>query len=253
MERHMSNDFIIQQPASKPTLAITARRAALGAALVLAAAALAGCGPDSGAGNASASASAPSGASALASSNLAPSPAPIAPACPKAPAPQCPAPVPAQHAALSDAARRTWSRAPADHHRAAYAELNRRDWSTHRRWTGDHERMEQRDHRGEGLTRGDRIASERDGLIGGPAVVDGHDRFARSDIYTAHGGYRAEEESRAFSGERLIEHAGQDVRGGLPGCPLDCRTGWRGQGHRTFNYAGIDARGYLVWPGKVEY
>jgi hypothetical protein len=39
----------------------------------------------------------------------------------------------------------------------------------------------------------------------------------------------------------------EDYAAVRPGCPRDCG------GRRDFDMAGIDARGYLVWPGKVEY
>ncbi len=63
------------------------------------------------------------------------------------------------------------------------------------------------------------------------------DRWARMD---------RSETSRLYQDGRVVIRERQDyaVR---PGCPRDCN--WR----RDFDMAGIDARGYLVWPGKVEY
>jgi hypothetical protein len=71
------------------------------------------------------------------------------------------------------------------------------------------------------------------------------------------GGYRIEEGSRQFSrseysqdygAARVIER--DSFRVG-PRCLTAC-PGLNG-GPRRFDFTGIDARGYLVWPGKVEY
>ena len=243
----MSQDSYYQQPAPKPEPAKAARGARrwLVPSLMLTAiglVALASCGPDNGAGGPAASNSAPSAGVNTASAGLQPAapptslaPAPAAPACPKVVEPACPAAPPiARHAAAiwSGASRHGWRR---HGRRSAYAEAARR-WDEGRPWPGDR-------------PDGERYGHRDDALMGGPAMG-------------MRGGYRTEEESR-FSersdssgfdgGERFVERYREETRGGRP-CPLDCRGGlpgdWRGGGYRA---AGVDERGYLVWPGKVEY
>ena len=196
----------------------------------LACVALAACGPDASPSSASDTASAnPAASSAAAAARaglepVAPSPstsavsAPpanlaAAPACPKAVEPQCPA-APARSTAASGAVRETWRHV---HHK-------------HRHWSNPSVHDEQ-------------IAQERD---------EGAGLTERSA-----GGYRMEEGSREISrsiyssghgDERLVE------RGDVPSGPR-CLTLCPGPhaGPRRFDAAGIDARGYLVWPGKTEY
>jgi len=241
----MSQESDYQQVAGR------ARRLVRGLALtVVGLLALASCGPNSGAGAPAPSNSAPSaGPSAASTSVLAAGPAlaPAAPACPKLVEPKCPVapgaapgvaskPLSARTAAIwSGAGRRGWRR---HGHRYPYAQAARR-WDEGRPWPGDR-------------PGGDQMGGERDrrgDLMGGP-------RLGQS------GGYRAEEDTRrtersefssAYGGERFVERDREEVHGARP-CPLDCRGGlpgdWRGGGYRA---AGIDERGYLVWPGKVEY
>ncbi len=231
----MSQDSYYQRPAPKPAQggpAKAARGARRWLGLILTAiglAALASCGPDSGSGAPAASNSAPTAMNASNASASAAGPAPVAPACPKAVTPACPAApsvapksLSARTAAIwSGASRRGWRH---HGHRFAYAEAARR-WDEGRPWPGDRPDGERYGH--------------RDGLMGGPSV----------DL---RGGYRSEF-SQSYGGDRFVERYREEAHGGRP-CPLDCRGGlpgdWRGGGYRA---AGIDERGYLVWPGKVEY
>jgi hypothetical protein len=224
MERQMSH-ALLPSLASKILLA-----ASLGAAMLLT-----GCGPDHPPG--AAASSAPSASAALAgadasraskatpsilaesaaSAGAALAAAPTA-ACPKQPA--CPVPAPSAAApnplakAMGEKSRRLWA-----HHRGrAYAGLGR----------GAHHH---RHFRGE----------TQEAMLPPPPPLPPVERFA--------GGYRMREETRdelrtrawrSDDGGRVIVR-----RGGCPGaCP---------GGRRDWDYAGIDARGYLVWPGKVEY
>jgi len=202
-----------------------------------AAALLAGCGPDhppgavssaSGAPAASSAAAALSGAEAARASTAAPAsprslsaaapasaPTPtLAAACPKQPA--CPAPAPA--AATPNPLAKP------------VGEKSRRLWAGHRahtrHWGG---------HRGE----------VREAMLPPPPPLPPVDRYA--------GAYRLHEETREDlraeawrSGERrrVIVRRGE----AYGGCPRACAGGYR-----DWDYAGIDARGYLVWRGKVEY
>ena len=167
-------------------------------------------------------------------------------------------------ATWSGGGRRGWRHAHVYRHGGAYADRERRDWDLARPWPGDRPRVGRRDYDGEGLTRGDRLANERDrhdGLLGGPdgRRGEGRDFAARESDHGFRGGYRIlQEDSRGFassqsshfdSGERVVEHYREESRGGFGRCPLDCR----GEAYHRFSYAGVDGRGYLVWPGKVEY
>lgn len=271
----MSKESFFQRPAGERIGAPRAAPHGRAAAIMLAAisvAALAGCGPDSGAGNPSASASVPSASPSASTSasaastnalaaNSAPAPATAglaAPACSKVVAPQCPAaPVVAPKrltsrvaAIWSAAPRRSWSHRHVSRH--ADARAGQRDWDQGRPWPGDRGDREHHDDHDGGLRVGDRLMSQRDdrgGLMGGPAVE-------------LRGGYRSEEtlrqtersQSYGYGDQRFFESDREDVRGGVRGCLRDCRGGWtgdwRGGGYRA---AGVDGRGYLVWPGKVEY
>jgi hypothetical protein len=251
----------LQQPALE-NAKIRARRWMAPGAMLAVAAALAGCGADNSTGgaNSSAAASSPGANGPSAATGALPALAPAAPACPKLAAPQCPpataptrlseAPAvqPRRHGAHMAAAwpggsRGSWSRDRVHRHDIA---RERRDWDLGRPWPGDRPDARRWDHHGQGLTQGDRWASERDGLMGGPAVE-------------RRGGYRSFEESRetersssfhAFGGERVIERYREN---GPRPCPLDCKEGWTGDWRGGYRAAGVDPRGYLIWPGKVEY
>jgi hypothetical protein len=288
MERHMSNQSSELRPAfagQGGPAKNTARRWMISGAILASALALASCGPDSGANAPSAStnvAAASTSPAAASAASTASSPSTLAPACPKVEAPICPAAGPAARgtavaslaqptrptahmsAVGSGGARRAWRHTRSYRHGDAYADRERRDWDLGRPWPGDRPRGGRRDHDGEGLTRGDRLANERDrheGLLGGPGGRrgEGRDFAAREGGQGFHGGYRVlQEESRGFAssqsshfgaGERVVEHYREEGRDAFGPCPLDCRGG----AYRRFSYAGVDGRGYLVWPGKVEY
>jgi hypothetical protein len=94
----------------------------------------------------------------------------------------------------------------------------------------------------------DRFAREhgdRGALMGGPSGGQYSERFARLGVHESEETRETSrsEAWRASGGERVV------VRQGDRPCPDRCRPA----GYRTFDYAGIDERGYLVWPGKVEY
>jgi hypothetical protein len=243
MERHMSKSSQHRRSALAPALAL---------ATLAAAVTLSGCTPDTGPASASdAAAAGPNAAAAarteMTASNAAPAapgaaPKAVAPVCPKLVAPQCPPPAPASPAAQprkplaaawSGAARRLWSRHRFAHG-AAYAGRARHDWEHGRPWPGDR-------------PDGDRLAAQQGGhgeLMGGPNPPPPGayaDRFARAGGFESHETVRAES-WRSDSGEH------REFREALRPCPDHC-----GGPRRFFGYAGIDDRGYLVWPGKVEY
>jgi hypothetical protein len=56
------------------------------------------------------------------------------------------------------------------------------------------------------------------------------------------------EAGRSEESVRTIYRRSEDFGPGPP-CPGPCP----GAGRRDWSFTGIDARGYLVWPGKVEY
>ncbi len=212
---------------------------------------LAGCGPGAGSGASSdATAAGPSAADAVsatpsaaaaAASTAAQTQAQAGPAaaCPKVVAPRCPGAPAAQPmqaaqsdsssnrlaAAASGAQRRLWSR---HRHGEAFARREHRAWD-HRRFAREHD-----DH---GALMGGGASGEQDS-----------ERFARL-------GVRESEETRETSRSEVWRSGDarvvvrQSDRGALRACPDRCRPA----GYRTFDYAGIDGRGYLVWPGKVEY
>lgn len=230
--------------------------AALTAALVLG-----GCTPDTGPPSASEGSSAPSAgpnAAAAARTDMAASSAATAartvPAAgPKRVAPQCP---PAAHSSLanasaarpeghaaapakpiaapwSSAARRLWSRHHPARHGSAWAE--RRDWDLGRPWPGDH-------------PGDDRFAARpagHDELMGGPGVPP-----ARLDRFASEAGGVREESHETVRTRSWRSDGGEsgEIREAIRPCLDHC-----GGPRRFFGYAGIDDRGYLVWPGKVEY
>jgi hypothetical protein len=262
-------------------------------AMLACALALASCGPDSSANGPSAStnvAAASTGPAAASAASLAASPSTLAPACPKVEAPKCPGAGPAARGtataslaspnlasssrpathlstAWSGGVRRSGRHAHLSGRGGAYADRERRDWDLGRPWPGDRPRGGRRDYDGQGLTHGDRLANERDrhdGLLGGPGDRaggwggEGRDFAARGSDHSVQGGYRIlQQESRGFAsqsshfdaGERMVEHYREEGQGAFGPCPRDCRD----QAYRRFSYAGVDERGYLVWPGKVEY
>jgi hypothetical protein len=73
----------------------------------------------------------------------------------------------------------------------------------------------------------------------GGRIEGSSERFAEG--YASRGGY---------GDVRVIEHERDSVRRG-PRCLTAC-PGQRDD-PRRFDFTGIDERGYLVWPGKVEY
>ena len=168
-------------------------------------------------------------------------PAPAAPACPKAVTPQCPTAPAAAPTRLAVHGART--RVHAVHH---HAYRQHREWATTQRPA---EHLDEARGYGRGLTHGDWIASERDGLLGGPGGE-------------LRGGYRVREEtretersevSRSYGGERIVETDRELGRHVLRPCPSVCRAGWTGAGRGgDYRTAGVEG-GYLVWPGKVEY
>jgi len=199
----------------------------LPAALAVALASLAGCGPDTGSGATSEASGAQSAGTAAASAAMsgAPTPsskpaslaaaAPEAQACPKLVQPKCPAaPGPAA--------------APLPHALAApMSKASDRLWARHR---GEHHarlhaRRERRD-----------LDQRRESQV---------DRYADLRDTEMRSGYRMREQSS--ESDRLVVRR-EGYGAGRP-CPRTCP----GAGHRDWDFAGIDARGYLVWPGKVEY
>lgn len=240
----MSQDSYYQRPAPEPAKAADGAWRWWVPSLALTAvglAALASCGPDSGSGAPSASNSAPSASVNAASASVlaaAPASAPVAPACPKVVEPKCPAapsvapkPLSARTAAIwSGASRRAWRR---HGHRHAYADARRR-WDHGRPWPGDRPDGPHYGYLDEGPHVGDR-------LLGGYRSEEDANGTERSEF------------SQSHDGARFVERYREEAHGGRP-CPLDCRGGlpgdWRWDGYRA---AGVDERGYLVWPGKVEY
>lgn len=193
----------------------------------LAIAALAGCGPDTGASGPAASASIPSASASLPSASASAASAAVAapPACPPAPTLTCPAP--SEAPATSKLAS---AQAASAHHWSARAHVH------HRRVV-----FSERDRRG------------GDELMGGPSFeprVERHELVARSDSYGLREGYRMEQEERETSRSESSRFGGAIVRS--QGCPDNCGD-WRDEGHRFYRTAGVDERGFLVWPGKVEY
>jgi hypothetical protein len=281
MERIMSQDSTFQATAPMPAES----RAPLNLArwmvpvLVVTAIAvvfsLAGCGPNAGSNAASdqaaagpsavepvsATPSAAAAAAATAAQSQAQAAAPAA--CPKLVAPRCPS-VPAATptasaqsstvrpeasnrlaTSASDADQRLWSRHHhAARHGGAFAMRERRAWDHGRPWPGDRVDRDRTNH--------DQFAREHDdrgGLMGGASGALYSEHFARV-------GVRESEETRETSRSEAWRSAGgehvvvrQGDHGALRPCPERCRPA----GYRTFDYAGIDGRGYLVWPGKVEY
>ena len=230
----MSQNLILRCAALAPILALAATT--LG---------LMGCSPEAGQNNAASDASAAAGPNAAASArfdtpaNPAPAAKPAPVACPKQVAPQCPPP-PAPSRLAETAPAKT--AAAANPNAAALSNRSRALWShrhvQHRRAYGWHEHREQY-----------QAANGRGGLMGGPVAppplprVD--ERFARAD------GFEAREESRVVSRSedwRVSGGAHREFRGAVRPCPGPC-----GGPRHGFGYAGIDDRGYLVWPGKVEY
>jgi len=188
----------------------------------LAALTLAGCGPDAGGANPSASASAASGssaASAAASTMAVNTPPPAAPACPKLAAPRCPATAPVALKPAPSHIAAVWSRKASGHEGRGWGRRHCVHRHAHHGWAD--RRVDREQHYG---------------YIGGPPVdlrVERREQVVRSD-------------------SRTVE-VYRESRGGVRPCPSDCRGFRRLDGYRTFGYAGIDERGYLVWPGKVEY
>ena len=221
------------------------RRVALAPALALAATmlGLVGCSPETSQNSAS-DAAAAAGPNAAASAhfdtptNAAPAAKPAPIVCPKLVAPQCPPPAapgrlaetapakaaPASNpnaAALSNRSRALWSHRHIQRHRAY-------GWHEHR------EAYQASNGHGE-------LAG---GPVAPPPLPRMDERFARAD------GFEAREESRVVSrseGWRISDGAHREFRELRP-CPGAC-----GGPRHGFGYAGIDDRGYLVWPGKVEY
>jgi hypothetical protein len=279
MERIMSQDSKFQAAALTPALSPAPLSFArwmiplLTVAAIAVVFSLAGCGPGAGssassdavaAGPSAADAvSATPSAAAAAASTAAQAQAGAPAACPKVAAPRCPGvPAPAARqpapgamarsesspnhlaTAASNAQRRLWSRhRHGVRHGDAYALRERRAWDHGRPWPGDRSDRDSVDH--------DRFAREHDdrgALMGGSSGGQYSGRFAYL-------GGREREETREtsrseawrFGGEHVVVR--QEDHRALRPCPDRCRP----TGYRTFDYAGIDGRGYLVWPGKVEY
>jgi hypothetical protein len=72
------------------------------------------------------------------------------------------------------------------------------------------------------------------------------EHYAEARGMEMHGGNRTREE--LSESDRLVVRRREDSGATRP-CPRACP----GAGYRGWDFAGIDARGYLVWPGKVEY
>jgi len=243
----MSNLFPLSEPGPR-------RGAALAGLLLAAAAAaaLAGCSRDNGAGNPDESGAPPSAAPSAASAG-APSAAALAAACPKLEAPRCPttavgaqAGSPAQRTARMAAA---WSEPPrprhARHRHASPIALERRRWDQGRPWPGDRPDGDQSGFRG-----------ARQDLMGGPPVAGSDRRMERSEAFGWRGGYRLEEGSREterMDSWRVHRDGVAPGRGGILGCPIRCMPVLGMDPGRDYRAAGIDASGYLIWPGKVEY
>ena len=70
-------------------------------------------------------------------------------------------------------------------------------------------------------------------------------RLARSEFHSR----RTRESSRSFSSESVHEEA----EGYSRSSEHDHRDELVREARGTYAYAGLDERGFLVWPGKVEY
>ena len=84
--------------------------------------------------------------------------------------------------------------------------------------------------------------------MGGSSGEQYSARFARLGVHESEETRETSRSEAWRSGdERVVVRQGD--HGALRLCPDRCRPAR----YRTFDYAGIDGRGYLVWPGKVEY
>jgi hypothetical protein len=249
MERQMSqhsHDPKPEFPFARSARARAAQRLIPASAALagLALLALASCGPDTGAGSeassapsAGPSAAAASRASLAGTRSSAPpasATAAMAAACPKVAPIHCPT-TPATPNTAVQGAPTHLAATTATHANplaTGWSRASRRIWSRHRtvRHGEAYAARERRERRGES----DRMQSER------------QDRFASAGSYESRQVTRSES-TQVYGDERFAERGREVFRGEAYACPRAC------PGHRTFDYAGIDARGYLVWPGKVEY